>query len=572
MDNQTKDDKSYRLFEIVTDEYHPNTGEHILSEDQIKHVLEKYKTIKDWAYILHDMDYYTEADEKKEHKKLKKDYSEHEAVFHMNLDEYLETFLPSDADDKQRSEYEKDFHDNYEKINSEDDYIAAHSKIKAGTKKNNHWHIVLRFDRAQTIKTIAKWFGIKENFIEVPGGGARAFLDKIEYLTHEHPDQQALGKYLYRDDEVRSNFDFRDELTKRAETRERYGVEELSRKQALMMHVLHDGWSMRRCREEDPLTYADVRTKLPPLRLDYLADQPPVSLRITIYVDGNSGLGKSSFCRAIAETLFSECEHPYFSIGNDERVTFDGYDGEPCIIWNDMRVIDFITRFSPQGTYKIFDTHPDKEAQQAKHTRVILTNSVNIINGVQPYEEFIRGLAGTYKDRAGNQYKAEDETQAWRRFPMILCIREDDFDILLNQGFVNNDLYSVQQMILYNHVRGSMKKAMEQLGGEAKQIAVGTMIKPVADAYHFIEEKHENKITNPDEMPEEFLHYGETISSEEREAEIMKNRDDLHKEYEEWLDKDFFAEHDSLRGSDNHPTYEWWLEHKKHISSKRILV
>ncbi len=568
---QASEETAYRLFEIVTDEYHPQTGELILNEDQIKHILGKYKTIKDWAYILHDMDYYTQADEDKQRKKLKEHYFENGAVFNMSLEEYLDVYLPRDADDSQRAEYEQEYHEKYEPINSEDDFINAHLSIKAGAKKANHWHIVLRFDRAQTIDTIAKWFGVPKNLVEVPRGGKRAFLDKVEYLTHEHPDQQALGKHLYRDDEVRANFDFRDALTQRAKMKEKYGVEELSRKQSLMMHVLHDGWSMRRCREEDPLTYADIRTKLPPLRLDYLADQPPVPLRLTIYVDGNSGLGKSSFCRAIAETLFSDCEHAYFSIGNDERVTFDGYDGEPCIIWNDMRVTDFITRFTPQGTYKIFDTHPDKEAQQAKNTRVILTNSVNIINGIQPYEEFIRGLAGTYKDRAGNQYKAEDETQAWRRFPMILCVREDDFDILINQGFVDNDLHSIQQMILYNHVRGSMKRTMERLGGEAKQIAVDTMTKPVVDAYRYIEELHENKITNPDELPEEFKHYGESISPNEREAEIKKNQDELHKEYEEWLD-DWFQKHDSLRGTDNCPQYDWWLDHVKHITAKSILT
>lgn len=64
-------------------------------------------------------------------------------------------------------------------------------------------------------------------------------------------------------------------------------------------------------------------------------------------------IGKTSFCRYIAQTLFGAFDTLYFSIGNDERVSFYGYDGESVIIWNDFRVTDFIQQFKPNVTYNI---------------------------------------------------------------------------------------------------------------------------------------------------------------------------------------------------------------------------
>ncbi len=509
-----------RVFEVVTAEYHPITGDLILDEDGIKAAL-AHKTIKEWAYIKHDKDVYTQMEEDECRRSLSAFWSDNRA----NLEE------------------------------SESEFINKNLNI-AGSPKPAHWHIVIRTDRNEDTYTIAKWFGVSQNFIDIPKGGRDTFLDKVEYLTHEDEKQQALGKHLYPDEEVKANFDFRNEINSRLALWDKYGSKKLSAGQKLMMHVLNDGWSMRRCRQEDPLNYASVRNKLPPLRLDYLADQPPVPLRLTIYVDGKGGIGKTSFCRAIAETLFKDAEQAYFSIGNDERVSFDGYDGEPCVIWNDMRVTDFISRFSPQGTYKIFDTHPSNEAQQAKHTRVILSNCLNIINGVQPYAEFIEGLAGTYKSRDGQQHKAEDETQAWRRFPMILCVRENDFDILLNRGFIDKDLSSIKTMILYNNVRGSLKTAMEHLGGKAKEIVIGNMTKPVIDAYHYIEDSHDKKISEVEDLSEEFKHYGESIPDEERYAQLFEN-------YSEWKEKKIkeYDENHLPPEQIEHYTFDWWIKH-----------
>ena len=105
-----------RLCEIVSD------VEHIDIEKIVK-VLDTQKPFKDYAYILHNKDTYTEEDEKQN---------------------------------------------------------ADH---KAGTLKRAHYHIAIRLEYGTDTKYIANWLGIKENFINRVKG---KWVDMLKYLTHEN--------------------------------------------------------------------------------------------------------------------------------------------------------------------------------------------------------------------------------------------------------------------------------------------------------------------------------------------------------------------------------------------------
>ena len=105
-----------RLCEIVSD------VEHIDIEKIVK-VLDTQKPFKDYAYILHNKDTYTEEDEKKN---------------------------------------------------------ADH---KAGILKKAHYHIAIRLEYGTDTKYIANWLGIKENFINRVKG---KWVDMLKYLTHEN--------------------------------------------------------------------------------------------------------------------------------------------------------------------------------------------------------------------------------------------------------------------------------------------------------------------------------------------------------------------------------------------------
>lgn len=431
-----------------------------ITDQQIEAGLD-HKSIKQWAWIWHDRDVYTE----------------------------------------------------------EDEITDRTGQRKAGDRKFKHAHVTIDVPGKVPVSTIARWFGVPPQQVKILHGRG-AFLDGIEYLPHESPRAVEQHKTHYDDDEIHASpgFDFRKELTDLQAHRAKFGKRagEMTPADTMRMHVLQDGWTMKQCRDDDPLTFAKIRGTLPPLRLDYLMDAPPCPFRLNIYVDGPGGIGKSSFCEYIAQAMFRASDDPFFCIGNDERVTFDGYDGQPAIIWDDMRVTDFVRQFGSNGAFRILDPHPKKLAEQAKHSRVILNNALNIINGVQPYEEFIAGLAGTYTDRYGVKHQAgeEDENQAWRRFPMILCVREGDFDVLINQGFVDNDLSSIKTMTTYANVRGSLRAVMQRLGGAAKQKALEGFNAPVQEAAQMITAKHDSKISDPDQIPPELMPV--TITAEDK--------------------------------------------------------
>lgn len=210
------------------------------------------------------------------------------------------------------------------------DATSGDGLIKAGDKKFDHAHIALEVSPPLPVSTICRWFGVPPFLVKVLRGKG-AFIDWCEYLPHESPKAIEEGKTHYDDDVMHASpgFDFRKELDDLKANRERYGKRagEMTTADTLQSHVLHDGWTLRQCRERDPLSYIKVRNKLPGVRLDYLQDHvEPCPFRMNIYIDGPGSVGKSAFSEYLAETMFPNYDHPYFAIGGDDRVTFDGYE------------------------------------------------------------------------------------------------------------------------------------------------------------------------------------------------------------------------------------------------------
>lgn len=328
-------------------------------------------------------------------------------------------------------------------------------KNEDGTLKAPHYHIVLKTNTSLPISTIAKWFGVPENFVAVPRNWG-AFMDCVQYLTHErHPD-----KYRYEDCEVKANFDFRARISAR-EARKANKNKDYYRKAVLSGEMTP--WD---CKADDPINYANDFEKLKKLYRDYLQTLPPPHIRINFYISGEGGFGKGLASRALARSLFPDRpdEEIFYEVAAN-NVSFEGYSGQPVIIWHDQRANELITKLGGRGNvFNVFDTFPSKSIQNVKYGSVNLINAVNIVNSVQPYREFLDGLAGEYVDREGRQMEAEDKNQSYRRFPFIIPLHEDDFDLLVNKGFFyGNGLFSEWEA--YYHIRGSFKKVRAVLKG-----------------------------------------------------------------------------------------------------------
>lgn len=450
-----------RIFEVVQYEINPKSGESLnFSEENIRSALD-HKSIKEWAYICHTRDPYTQHD----------------------WTEYVEKY-------------------------------GEEPSWKPGDHKAKHWHVVCRCQSAIEVDAIAKWFGVPVQQIEIPRG-RDAFLDKIEYLTHERSEQQAQGKALYQDNEVRANFDFRKALTERAEKRLKYG-RDVSEKDEIRYKVLHEGLTLRELCDTDPIAYQNDYSTLDKFRFKYITERAPMpETRINYYVCGRGGVGKGLICRAIARALYPKLEHDddiFFEVGA-KGAPFEGYDGQPVIIWNDRRAIDLLQELNGRGNvFNVFDTHPTRQRQNVKYSSVCLTNTVNLVNSVQPYMEFLDGLAGEYKDKNGNIIKTEmaERGQSARRFPFIIPLHEEDFDILINRGFAENST-AFDQYIGYEHVRGNIQNIMVKCQGrdELARKLTDKTVKPIVDKHHELESRlsHKSDLTD-EEIEAEFADYG----------------------------------------------------------------
>lgn len=463
-----------RIFNIMQYENHPDTNEPLLNEDTIKIAL-AHKTINRWAYVAHTKDVY-----------------------------------------------------------SEKDFLNDSSKVE-GHKKPKHWHIVIEMgSNSAEIDTIAKWFGIPSNFVEVAKGHG-AFLDCVEYLTHEHPDQQALGKYKYDDKEVKANFKFREELNKRQERKLKYG-KDLNDKDTMRLEVLVNGKTLIQCQEENALLYSEDMDKLKKLRLQYLHNQKPPKTRINYYISGRGGLGKGLCSRALARSLFPDIENDdelFFIVGNG-NATFEGYDGQPVIIWDDMRAFDLLKTLGNRGNvFNVLDTHPTKQRQNIKYGSINLTNNVNIINSIQTYTEFLDGLAGEYITSSGETIKSEDKGQSYRRIPFIINLHEEDFDLLVNKGFVEHNA-NFQEYEEYKNITGNFQKvrvALQNNEQMAMQIENNMLQLP--------KQKFDEVVATCEQEEEvdlsQFANYGKTKN--DIECEQLKLDLELEPRYADYLEE-----------------------------------
>lgn len=312
-----------------------------------------------------------------------------------------------------------------------------------GTAKPEHFHVAIMFENATTLGTVARRFGIAPNYVQAKP--KRAFADLCEYLTHEHPGQQDKGKALYDDSEVTANFDFRQLIEERQE--ERLKKENRSKTfDDICEMVLSGAKRPRDIQREYPREYAKkgVPAHLQRLRSDYLAAADPPRHVMTYLIHGLAGHGKSVMAMGLARSLFPDSDDPFFVIGG-KNVRLDGYDGQPVVILDDFRALDMYDLAGDRGgVFRMLDPHRQpgqRSVFNKKYGSVNLLNSVFIITTPQNHIDFLDSLSGEYAyvDRYGREVSqtAENKGQSYRRIPIIIPIRAEDFDILINKGIAD---------------------------------------------------------------------------------------------------------------------------------------
>ena len=405
-----------RVFMITQNLEHPSTGQTLITTEQVEKGVAK-KGVRQYAWILHDKDVYTADDA---------------------------------AKDPTRVE---------------------------GSSKAPHVHIAIKRPSFATLGQVARSFGVPPQCVESKPDSS--FLDLVEYLTHEHPNQHGKGKYLYDDSEVHASqgWDWRSDLEEHKEKRLEKGLSKSlkRRKKEAALNITLGEWDLDDVCSNDPELWSmdGVMKHLQALRADWLTRQTPPGQVLNIYISGDGGTGKDVMAVILARCFNPGAKRPYFNVGGD-NVAFEGYDGEEVLIWEDFRAYSMLEacRKDRGLLFRILGPYRDvykKLIVHIKGTRTQLLNRVNIITGPDDYETFLNGLAGEYKaySRDGQAYQrtSENKAQAYRRFPLIIPMSEGEFSVYLNKGFLEGtrEYFEYEK---YEHFRqdlGSLARRCEQI-------------------------------------------------------------------------------------------------------------
>lgn len=402
-------DPGGRVFMITQNLEHPATGQTLITTEQVEKALAK-KGVKRYAWILHDKDVYTAAE------------------------------------------------------------IAKNPALVQGSPKSPHVHVVIQRSSFASIAQVARAFGVPPQCVE--SKPPSSFLDLVEYLTHENSKQQQAGKHLYEDSEVQAtpHWDWRSELEAHKEARQEKALSKNLRKRRdeAALKISLGEWTPDYVRERDRelWTAPGVMKHLQAMRYDWLVHQTPPGQVLNFYICGEGGVGKDLLAAALARSLNPGAEKPYFTIGG-ENVSFEHYDGEEIVIWEDFRPYSMIeTCRKDRGLlFRILGPYRDSAKKiivNVKGSDTQLINRVNIVTGPESYTTFLDGLAGEYDQfvrETGLMVRrtSENKSQAYRRFPVIIPVTEGEFSIYVNKGFLEGTREYFQYE-KHEHLRQSLEQ------------------------------------------------------------------------------------------------------------------
>ena len=396
----TRDNTLRKYFFITQYEEHLPTGRSLISEESIVAALRRMNGIEQAFYIRHDKDTYSEEDLVK---------------------------LKEHADDSGR------------------DY----SQLKPGDLKPPHFHIVIAKTNRTKLWTIAKAFSVPPERITLLTG-QKDFYSRCVYLTHESEKQQSLGKHRYPDEEVRCypEEDFRQFVTDLKKKVSNFNRPKDPRGQmdAYALRVLNGEMKPIDVERENPALYVKrgFADHLDKMRNRYLSSAKAPDKIINILITGQGGAGKDSLANGICHTLFQDEDEPYFRIG-DQGTGFNKYAGQPALIWEDFRASTFVTLFGSRGRIFSFfnpykDIYDSSMVVNIKYGTASLLSWLNIVTIPDSSENFLKNLAGTYEQHLSNgmvfEHKAEDDNQAFRRFPIVIDAFKGRYKLRVNKGFV----------------------------------------------------------------------------------------------------------------------------------------
>jgi hypothetical protein len=151
---------------------------------------------------------------------------------------------------------------------------------------------------------------------------------------------------------------------------------------------------------------------------------------------------------------------------------------------------------------------------------VVLANTVNIVNSVQPTEDFLNALAGEYVARDGTVYSAEDKIQVYRRFCVLIDCAGKTYHFRHNEGFFNlHDFGDLDHLEFLNYIdHGDFAGGLEELAifcnsdVETYREVSALCVAPVVSLLNSYLDKLNAAPPSPEEVYKRFAHtYGPVV-------------------------------------------------------------
>ena len=268
--------------------------------------------------------------------------------------------------------------------------IITHDRdtLPNGQLKPAHFHCVLTFSNATTIKSIADCIGVEMQYVEKIRSTTKS---ARLYLIHRNdPD-----KYQYSPEDVKASFDYisyvddcpvkqkRENIAQRIESGE-------IKQYNLWKYVTIDEYSRNYRYYQKCFEYRQNKLKGVDRNME------------CIFISGASGTGKTTYAKMIAAQKGYAC---YISSGGKNPL--DDYQGEECIILDDTRsstwnLTDFL---------KLTDNHTDSLVGCRYYNKSIAECKLLIVTSVKSLDEFYE--KATKEDN-------EPKIQLMRRFKMVI--------------------------------------------------------------------------------------------------------------------------------------------------------
>jgi len=279
-------------------------------------------------------------------------------LFEVNLylDSYPLSRLPDDLSNKQIRHYAYILHDM-------DD-------------SKPHIHVMLRTTDTRNSDHVAQWFGVGSNLVEKVKG---RFADALLYLTH----QNAPDKFQYSPDGVHSNFEWKKEAEKK--TRQQVEDELYDRiisgeikEYNFHRHIPGPFYIKNQRKIKTAFEYRKQIIRSKGRNMD------------SIYITGDSGVGKTSLAKIIADQ-----RNLHFFVSSGSNDILDGYQGQECIILDDLRP----SCMGLSDLLKLLDPHTASSVK-SRYSNKVLECQLIIITTTLPIDQFFQNVFQSEKETA----------------------------------------------------------------------------------------------------------------------------------------------------------------------------